>query len=132
VEELIDTLSFTRAPNNVQQIFRIVAHYWVDAQAAGRLPPLLTASERRTAALNGALVSRFNANACVRRAHPRDQGGQERQRGYSREGKLSASAAILAEVVHERQFLKAPRRTEDRICSRSSEKMTEKWPCERW
>jgi hypothetical protein len=70
VDELIDALSFTPAPDNVKQIFRIVAHYWVDVQAAGRLPPLLTASERRAAALNGALVSHFTANAYVRRAHP--------------------------------------------------------------
>lgn len=70
VDELINALSFTPAPDNVKQIFRIVAHYWVDAQAAGRLPPLLTASERRAAALNGALVSQFTAHAYVRRAHP--------------------------------------------------------------
>jgi hypothetical protein len=70
VDELIDALSFTPGPDNVKQIFSIIAHYWVDAQAAGRLPQLLTASERRAAALNGARVSEFTAHAYVRRAHP--------------------------------------------------------------
>jgi hypothetical protein len=70
VHELIDALSFTPAPDNVKQIFRVVAPYWVDAQAAGRLPQLLTATQRRAAALNGARVSEFTALAYVRRAHP--------------------------------------------------------------
>jgi hypothetical protein len=70
VHELIDALSFTPGPDNVKQIFRVVAPYWVDAQAAGRLPQLLTATQRRAAALNGARVSGFTALAYVRRAHP--------------------------------------------------------------
>lgn len=70
VDDFIDALSFTPAPDNVKQIFGIIAYYWVDAQAAGRLPQLLTASERRAAALNGARVSVFTAHAYVRRAHP--------------------------------------------------------------
>jgi len=70
VDELIDALSSTPGPDNVKQIFWIVAHYWVDAQAAGRLPPLLTARERRAAALNGGRFWDFTAPAYVRRAHP--------------------------------------------------------------
>jgi len=70
VHELIDTLSSTPRPDNVKQIFRIVAPYWVDAQAAGRLPQLLTAALRRAAALNGTRVSEFTALAYVQRAHP--------------------------------------------------------------
>jgi hypothetical protein len=70
VDELIDALSSTPGPENVKQIFRIVAHYWVDAQAAGRLPQLLTARERRAAALNGGRFWDFTALAYVRRAHP--------------------------------------------------------------
>ena len=70
VHQFIDALSFTPAPENVRQIFRLVAPYWVDAQAAGRLPQLLRAAKRRAAALNGARVSEFTALAYVRRAHP--------------------------------------------------------------
>jgi hypothetical protein len=70
VHEFIDALSLTPRPDNVKQIFRIVAPYWVDSQAAGRLPQLLMAARRRAAALNGARVSEFTALAYVRRAHP--------------------------------------------------------------
>ncbi|MGH7507787.1 MAG: toll/interleukin-1 receptor domain-containing protein, partial [Longimicrobiales bacterium] len=35
VHQLIDALSFTPAPENVKQLFRIIAPYWVDAEAAG-------------------------------------------------------------------------------------------------
>jgi hypothetical protein len=71
VDEVINALSSTPAPDNVRQIFHIVAPYWVDAQAAGRLPQLhAPGSQRRAAALNGARVSDFTAEAYVRRAHP--------------------------------------------------------------
>ena len=70
VDKLIDALSFTPAPDNVKQVFHLIAPYWVDAQAAGRLPLLRQVKERRAAALNGVLTAKFTAKAYVRRAHP--------------------------------------------------------------
>jgi hypothetical protein len=70
IHELIDTLSYSPRLDPIKQIFRILSPYWVDAEAAGRLPALLEAEPRRAAAINGAYVGTFTADMYVRKAFP--------------------------------------------------------------
>jgi hypothetical protein len=69
VDDLIEELSSTPV-EIVTRIFDIVSPYWVDAEAAGRLPALTRCNPRRAAAMNGAKVGAFTAERYVRRAHP--------------------------------------------------------------
>ena len=70
IDDLIEDLSSTTSVEIVTKIFDIVCSYWVDAEAAGRLPALTCCSPRRAAAMNGANVGEFTAAMYVRRAHP--------------------------------------------------------------
>jgi len=70
VDELVDDLRLSTPKETIGQILRIVSPFWVDAEAAGRLPALTTCDPRRTAAMNGASVSGFTAKMYVWRAHP--------------------------------------------------------------
>lgn len=70
VDSLVDELIATTSTETVEKILYIVAPYWVDAEAAGRLPSVATSQPRRAMAMNGCGVSEFTAEMYVRRAHP--------------------------------------------------------------
>jgi hypothetical protein len=70
IDELIDELSTTTSAETVGQILYLIASYWVDAEAAGKLPRLTSCNPRRAAAMNGAHVSKYTAQRYVERAHP--------------------------------------------------------------
>lgn len=68
VDELIDDLN-TSTAEVARNVLRLVSPYWIEPDAAGRLPRLLVSSPRRAAALNGAQVAGFTGPLYVRRAH---------------------------------------------------------------
>jgi hypothetical protein len=95
--DLIDEFRLEPDSQVVSRILHIVAPYWVDQEAAGKLPPLLAAKvpRRRVAAMNGAAVSRFTAGMYVRRAHPLSGQHEVIQAG------AATSGDIVADVTHD-------------------------------
>ena len=70
VDDLVEDLSLSDATRAVEQILWIVAPWWVDLMAAGRLARLLDSQPRIAAVMNGAQVGQFTALMYVQRAHP--------------------------------------------------------------
>jgi hypothetical protein len=70
LEELIDDLVRVTATETVEKIFRIVAPYWVPAEAAGCLPALGTRISQRAAVMIGDCISNYTAQMYIQRAHP--------------------------------------------------------------
>jgi hypothetical protein len=69
VHEVVDAFRRTNVAV-VQHILNIVSPYWIEPEAAGRLPPLLEALPRKAAAINGREVADFTAPLYIGRAHP--------------------------------------------------------------
>ena len=70
IDQIVDDLSSTNTPVTVNQIFKLISPYWVDAQAAGKLPALTSRVPRRAAGMNGSKVGAYTAAMYVGRAHP--------------------------------------------------------------
>jgi TIR domain len=70
IDQLVDDLSPTNFQETVRQIFNLISPYWVDAEAAGKLPPLTLRLPRRAAGMNGSKVAQYTAAMYVQRAHP--------------------------------------------------------------
>ncbi len=68
VRDLIDEFTSGDA-EDVRKILRYVSPYWIDPEAASRLPRLLRSAPRRAGVLNGADVVDYTAPLYVRRAH---------------------------------------------------------------
>ncbi|MEQ1909608.1 MAG: toll/interleukin-1 receptor domain-containing protein [Vicinamibacterales bacterium] len=68
VHDLIDEFTASDA-ELVRKILRFVSPYWIDPEAASRLPRLMRSHPRKAGALNGADVVDFTARLYVRRAH---------------------------------------------------------------
>jgi hypothetical protein len=71
VDVLFAELAQTAPPAKVlEQLLGIVGPHWIEPDAAGRLPLVLSGGSRRAAVINGAYVQDFTATMFLRRAHP--------------------------------------------------------------